>query len=42
MMSQEISIDIILPDALWRWGLTQPLTEMSTSNICWMVKAAST
>jgi len=21
-------------------GLTQPLTEMSTSNICWVVKAA--
>jgi hypothetical protein len=33
-------IDIILPAALWSWGLTQPLTEMSTRNISWWVKVA--
>jgi len=32
---------IILPAALWPWGLTQPLTEMSTRNISWEVQAVS-
>jgi hypothetical protein len=36
----EFFIDIILPAAR-PWGLTQPLTEMSTRNISWGVKAAS-
>ena len=27
--------DIILPVALWSWGSTQPLTEMSTRCISW-------
>jgi len=36
MASLEFFIDIIIP-AL---GLTQPLTEMSTRNIFWGVKAA--
>jgi len=38
MLSFEFLIDIILPTALWPWGLTQPLTEMSTRNISWGVK----
>jgi hypothetical protein len=37
MVSLEFFIDIILPAALWP---TQPLTEMSTRNISWGVKAA--
>jgi hypothetical protein len=28
-----ISIYLILPAALWSWGSTQPLTEMSTRNL---------
>jgi len=40
MVSLEFFIDIILPAALWLWRLTQPLTEMSTRNISWEVKAA--
>jgi len=35
MVSLEFFIDIILPIALWPWGLTQPLTEMSTRSISW-------
>ena len=33
-------IDIILPAALITLGLAQPLTEMSTRNISWGIKAA--
>ena len=35
-----IFIEIIIPAVLWPWGSTQPLTEMSTRNIFWGVKAA--
>jgi len=38
MMSLEFFIDAILPAALSQ-GSAQPLTEMSTSNISWGVKA---
>ena len=34
-VSLEFFIDIILQAALWPWGSTQPLTEMSTRNISW-------
>jgi hypothetical protein len=27
---------LILPAALWPWGLTQPLTELSTRNLLWL------
>jgi len=40
MVSLEFFIDIILPAALWPLESTQPLTEMSTRNISWRVKAA--
>ena len=40
MVSLEFFIDTILPAALWSWGSTQPLTEMSTRNISCGVKAA--
>jgi hypothetical protein len=40
MLLLEFFIVIILPVALWTLGLTQPLTEMSTRNISWGVKAA--
>jgi hypothetical protein len=35
MVSLEFFIDIVLPTALWLWGSTQPLTEMSTIVISW-------
>jgi hypothetical protein len=40
MVPLEFFIDIILQAALMALGSTQPLTEMSTSNISWGVKAA--
>ena len=39
MVTMEFFIDITLPAALWPWGLPR-LTEMSTTNISWGVKAA--
>jgi hypothetical protein len=38
MVSLEFFIDIILPALAL--GLTQPLREISTNNISWVVKAA--
>jgi hypothetical protein len=33
MRSLDFPIDLNLPAALWSWGSTQPLTEMSTRNL---------
>jgi hypothetical protein len=40
MVSLEFFIDIISPTALWPFGLTQTLGEISTTNIAWGLKAA--
>jgi hypothetical protein len=40
-MRSIFSINLILPAALWLWGSTQPLTEMSTKNFPWGGTAAS-
>jgi len=40
MVSLGLFIDVILLATLWPWESTQPLTEMSTRNISWGVKAA--
>ena len=39
-VSLEFLIDIILPGSTMTLGSTQPLTEMSTRKISWVVKAA--
>jgi len=39
-VSQEFFTDLFPLAALWPLGLTQPLTEISTRNIPWDVKAA--
>ena len=36
----EVFIDIVLPATIMALGSTQPLTEMSTRNIFWGIKAA--
>jgi len=40
LVSLEFFVDVILWAALRTWILTQALTEMSTGNISWGVKAA--